>query len=141
MNSKGELFVASTSSASVVAFASGANGNVAPKVTIAGSHTGLIRPFALTFDKKGRLLVADEDAGVIVFAKGANGNATPVATITGISYATGVVTDSKNHIYVADFSGDSIKEFAATANGNATPIHTIEGANTTLNGACYLALH
>ena len=57
--------------------------------------------------------MADESVGVIVFAKGAKGNATPVATITGISYATGVVADAKNHIYVADFSGNSIKEFAA----------------------------
>jgi hypothetical protein len=85
--------------------------------------------------------VADEAAGVIVFAKGASGDATPLATITGISYATGVVADSKDHIYVADFSGNSIKEFAGNANGNATPIRTIQGADTTLDGANYLALH
>jgi hypothetical protein len=124
-----------------VAFKSGASGNVAPAVTIAGSNTGLSRPFALAFDSKGRLLVADESVGVIIFAKGANGNATPLATISGISSAAGVVADSKNHIYVADFSGNSIKEFAANANGNATPIRTIQGANTTLDGANYLALH
>ena len=76
-----------------------------------------------------------------VFAKGARGNANPVATITGFSEATGVVADAKDQIYVADFSGNSIKEFAANADGNATPIRTIQGSRTTLDGANFLALH
>jgi len=141
MDQNGRLYVANTGSASIVVFAAGANGNVAPAVALTGSNTGLQRPFALAFDSRGRLLVADESVGVIVFAKGARGNANPVATITGISEATGVVAGAKNQIYVADFTGNSIKEFAANANGNATPIHTIQGSKTTLSGANYLALH
>ena len=110
-------------------------------MTIAGSNTGLSRPFALAFDSHGRLLVADEGAGVFVFAKGANGNVAPLAKITGISYPTGVVADGHDHIYVADFTGNSIKEFASNANGNATPLRSITGSNTGLSGANYLVLH
>ena len=114
-------------------------GNDAPSLVISGSNTGLERPFALTFDSHGRLLVADEDTGLIVFAKGATGNATPVATITGFGEATGVVTDAQDRIYVANFGG-SIALFASNANGAATPLRVIQGAKTLLDGACFLYL-
>jgi hypothetical protein len=75
---------------------------------------------------------------VLVFAKGATGNVAPVQSISGIAYPTGVMADSQDHIWVADFTGDSIKEFASNANGNATPLRTIAGSKTTLSGANYL---
>ena len=37
------------------------------------------------------------------------------------------MSDSKGHIYAAEFSNDTIKEFARSANGNTTPLRTIEG--------------
>jgi hypothetical protein len=84
-------------------------------------------------------LVADESSGILVFAKGAIGNVAPVAWITSVGYPAGVMADSKGHIYAAEFSNDTIKEFARSANGNATPLRTIEGPNTTLNGPNSLA--
>ncbi len=141
MDSSDRLFVANTDSASILVYKNGSNGNVAPVMSISGSNTGLGRPFALAFDSNGRLLVADEFVGVLVFAKGASGDVAPVAKITGFGYADGVVADAQDHIYVADFNGNSIKEFASNADGNATPMRTIEGFKTGLNGANYLALH
>ncbi len=133
------IFTANRDDASILGFSVKSKGNAAPTVRIAGSKT--VRPFALSFDGTGRLLVADEDVGVLVFAKGANGNVASVATITGLNHADGVVADASNHIWVAEFLANSVKEFADNANGNATPLRTIQGSKTTLNGANYLALH
>jgi sugar lactone lactonase YvrE len=134
------LYVANTGGASVLGFNPAAKGNVAPIVSIAGGNTGLSRPFALAFDSTGRLIVADEGAGVLVFSPGANGDVAPVAHITSLAYPAGVVTDAQDHIYVADFSGESIEEFPPNANGNATPLRTIRGRKTTLKGPNYLVL-
>ncbi|HVR45393.1 MAG TPA: NHL repeat-containing protein [Candidatus Binatia bacterium] len=134
------VYVANTGGASVVGFNPAAKGNVAPVVSIAGSNTGLSRPFALAVDSTGRLLVADESAGILVFSPGANGNVAPVAHITGLTYPAGVVTDGQDNIYVANFSGESIEEFLPNANGNATPLRTIRGRKTTLKGPNYLVL-
>jgi sugar lactone lactonase YvrE len=134
------VYVANTGGASVVGFDPAAKGNVAPVVSIAGSNTGLSRPFALAVDSTGRLLVADESAGVLIFSPGANGNVAPVAHITGLTYPAGVVTDGQDNIYVANFSGKSIEEFLPNANGNATPLRTIRGRKTTLKGPNYLVL-
>jgi len=134
------LYVANTSGASVVGFAAGAAGNTAPAVSIAGSNTGLSRPFALAFDSTGRLLVADESAGVLIFAPGANGNVAPVATITPFSSAAGIVTDAQDNIYVADFTGQAIDEYPSYANGYWLPSRKIKGRRTTLNGPNFLVL-
>ncbi|HEX3456324.1 MAG TPA: NHL repeat-containing protein [Candidatus Baltobacteraceae bacterium] len=141
MNDQGRLYAANIYSASVVGFAKNAKGNATPIVTLSGSNTGLMRPFALAFNASGELLVADEDAGVLIFAKGANDNTAPVQKITGLSRPAGVMADSHGHIWVADFGGNSIKEFAATANGNATPLRTIAGSKTTLSGPNYLVMN
>jgi sugar lactone lactonase YvrE len=134
------LYVANASGASIVGFGAGAAGNAAPVVSISGSKTGLSRPFALTFDSTGRLLVADENAGVLIFAPGANGNVAPAATISPFSYADGIVTDAHDNIYVADFTAKAIEEFPSYANGYWQPIRTIHGHKTTLDGPNFLVL-
>jgi hypothetical protein len=67
------------------------------------------------------------------------GNVAPLQWITSVSYPAGVMGDSSGHIYAAEFSNDTIKEFARSANGNATPLRTIEGPYTTLDGPNFLA--
>jgi sugar lactone lactonase YvrE len=134
------LYVANAGSGSVVGFNPSAHGNVAPIVSIAGSNTGLSRPFALTFDSTGRLLVADESAGVLIFAPGANGNVAPVATISPFMYADGIATDAQDNIYVADFSAKAIEEYPSYANGYWLPNRTIKGHRTTLDGPNFLDL-
>jgi sugar lactone lactonase YvrE len=139
MNAKGQLFVANGDAGTIVVFAKGASGNATPLGVIGGGSSGLSKPFALAFDDRGRLLVADENSGILVFAKGAIGDVTPAAWITSVSYPAGVMGDSKGHIYAAEFSNDTIKEFAHNATGNATPLRTIEGPYTTLDGPNSLA--
>lgn len=140
VNTKGQLFVANRVGSSIEVFAAGASGNTAPLGTIGGYKTGLLCPFAMTFDHGGRLLVADDYAGLFVYAKGAIGDVKPVQHITGFTYADGVAVDEHDHIYVADGTAGSIKEFASNADGNATPIRTIAGSNTGFDGATYLVI-
>jgi hypothetical protein len=139
MNAQGELFVANGEAGTIVVFSKGASGNATPLGVIGGGSSGLSKPFALAFDNRGRLLVADENSGILVFAKGAIGDVAPVQWITSVSYPAGVMGDSKGHIYAAEFSNDTIKAFARSATGNATPLRTIEGSNTTLDGPNSLA--
>jgi hypothetical protein len=139
-SSGGDLYVANQDSASIVAFAPGASGNATPVVNISGSNTGLSEPFALAFDSNGRLLVANGST-VLVFASGANGNVAPEAEITGFDYAAGVAADAKNHIWVADFIGNTIKEFTDYADHSAPPLRTIQGSKTKLNQPFFLAFN
>ncbi|HYL28122.1 MAG TPA: NHL repeat-containing protein [Candidatus Nitrosotalea sp.] len=136
----GDLFVANTWGASITVYAGNAKGNATPIRVIQGSFTALSAPFALALDQNGRLLVADENSGVLVFAKGANGNVAPLAQITSVSSADGVMADSNNNIYVADWGHKAIEEFASNANGYATPIRSIKGSRTGFNGPNFLSL-
>src|SRR5581483_58033 len=91
---------------SILIFAAGTTGNVAPVATIAGSNTTLTSVTAMSFDAAGRLLVADASGKILVFAAGATGNATPVQTIsgsnTGLSAPSGVAEDAQGGIWVSD---------------------------------------
>jgi hypothetical protein len=140
IDGNGDIFVANGGGSSITVYAGNAKGNATPIRVIQGSYTGLSKPFALALDHNGRLLVADESSGVLVFAKGANGNVAPLQQITNVSYADGVMADSSNNIYVADWGHKAIEEFASDANGYATPIRAIEGSRTGFNGPNYLSL-
>ena len=71
-------------SGSVVVFAAGATGNVAPKTTITGSSTLLTGPNGISLDVLGNIYVADNSANaVLVFAAGASGNVAPISNISG----------------------------------------------------------
>ncbi|HVR46745.1 MAG TPA: hypothetical protein VMT95_08970 [Candidatus Binatia bacterium] len=139
-DANGDLFVANVYGNSITVYAKGARGNTTPKGVIEGGNTNLSWPFAIAFDPSGRLLVAEENPDVLVFASGAMGNVAPVQNITSIKAAGGVMSDSAGHIYIADTTGNSIKEFAGDANGDAMPLRTISGPKTGLKTPYYLGL-
>ncbi|CAM2939920.1 NHL repeat protein [Legionella steigerwaltii] len=137
----GTVFVANSgsnfSTPSLVEFAAGANGNVAPIRNISGSNTTFIRPTGLWIDFAGNFWVADSDANSILkFAPDAVGNVAPIVKISGantmISFPYGVAIDGLGFIYIGSDNGQ-IKVFAPTANGNVAPIQTIAGGNTLLD--------
>jgi len=71
-------------SGSVLVFAAGSTGNVAPKTTITGSSTLLSRPNGISLDALGNIYVADNSANaVLVFTAGATGNVAPISNISG----------------------------------------------------------
>jgi Lactonase, 7-bladed beta-propeller len=124
---------------SVLVFAPGANGNVAPIRMIVGSNTML--------SKGGIGGIAVDDAGdtyvgggssVLVYAAGANGNVAPIQNIAGSKTGltgggqNGVAVDSQRNIYVTSYQHNTVTVFAAGATGNVTPMRTIYGSNTGL---------
>src|SRR5262249_35359795 len=114
------LYTANRDGASVLAFKSKANGNVAPVVTISGSNTTLSDPDALAVDKKGRVYAANDGANqVAVFAPGANGNATPSRLIGGskshLGPTEGILVDPAGHLWVSDYVDSVITEYSAKA--------------------------
>ncbi len=140
VDADGDLFVANVYGNSITVYAKNARGDAAPIGVIEGSNTNLSWPFALAFDPNGRLLVAEENPDVLVFADAAMGDVAPVQDITSIKSAGGVMADNSGHIYIADTTGNSIKEFAGDANGEAKPLRTIAGPKTGLKTPLYLGL-
>ncbi len=144
------LYVANFGNATVTAFASGANGNVAPIATIGGTMTRIEEPAAVTLDAAGNLYVASRlngsNAGsVTVYPAGSNGNVAPAQFIrggqTGLDYPDGIAVDPvTGNIYVANYSDNTITIYAPGTTGNVPPLATIAGSSTGLNVCGGLAL-
>ena len=93
---------------SVLVYAAGANGNVAPIRTITGSNTELEYPEGVAVDASSNVYISNvENSSVTVYAAGANGNVAPIQTIsganTGLSQPYGVAVDAKANIYALDY--------------------------------------
>src|SRR5580704_15802837 len=88
------IYVTSSSPDSVLVFAPGASGNVAPVRTISGVSTGLSTPIGIGVDSQGSVYVANREGGsVTVYPALANGDVAPVRTLTasGMSAPEGIV--------------------------------------------------
>jgi hypothetical protein len=126
----GDCFSFSGKTPSINVFAPGANGNVAPRQTIAGPNTELQTPFSVAVDSAGNILVADYTAqAILIFSKTANGNVAPIGKIsgptTGMRDPFSVAVDGNNDIYVFDHLTYAITVYAAGVYGNVAPIRTI----------------
>ncbi|MDQ2865000.1 MAG: hypothetical protein M3R51_02115 [Candidatus Eremiobacteraeota bacterium] len=78
---------------SILVFAAGAKGNVAPIRSIVGSKTRLNTPYSIRVDKLGYIYVTDSLANdVKVYPPGAHGNVAPVQDITNVSHPNGLAT-------------------------------------------------
>ena len=143
---------------SVVVFAAGADGNVAPKQIITGPATGLLFPFWVAVSPiTGEIYVETEGSGcyidggicVLVFASGANGNTSPIGAIdgpyTGLGAISGLATDANGSIYVGNSNAGSnikgsITVYAAGSLGNVFPTQTIAGSKTELDAPQEIAV-
>jgi hypothetical protein len=126
---------------SVTVYAAGANGNIVPIRTIAGSNTELHAPWSMALDASGNVYVTNlpsvrKPDRVTVYAAGANGNVAPIRTIagsnTGLGSPSGIALDASGNIYVTTNSY-SVNIYGAGANGDVKPIRTISGAYTGLD--------
>jgi hypothetical protein len=133
---------------SVLVFAAGAHGNVAPIRVIGGSNTRLDFPSALAFGPMGNLFVADKAGRAIhVYAPTSNGNVAPIRTISGertLIYGPSAIAFASNGaLYVANYAvspAGSITVYAPGDGGNAAPIRSIYGPNTGLDFPTGIAL-
>ena len=143
---------AASGNGSLIWYAPGSNGNVAPQVVIAGSSTGLNDPVGLAINSANNPFVLNATGGpdyagsVTVYAYTSDGNVAPIVTIqgtsssdnTGFEYPSGLALDSSNNIYVTNdgsLSGgsDSVTIYAAGSHGNVAPMATISGPLTQLD--------
>lgn len=123
------LYVANFSGTSVTEYAVGANGNVAPQVTI----TGLSGPTGLAFDSSGTLYVANNSGGspaIKEFSAGASGAAAPVRTIT-LAGSYGVYVDNSGNIYTTETVDSNLAVYPPGSKDPATATYTLTGGVTT----------
>ncbi|HYZ15531.1 MAG TPA: hypothetical protein VE591_03975, partial [Candidatus Acidoferrum sp.] len=128
--------MANATNNSVTIFSSDANGDVAPRRTISGSHTALARPTDLAADSGGNLYVVNSGAnppGITVYAAGAIGDAAPVRAIagatTGLEFPIYARVDANGTLYVSNAGRggpfSKVTEYAAGANGNVAPVRVL----------------
>jgi sugar lactone lactonase YvrE len=161
VDSKGKLFVANngvTFGASVLVFAPGSNGDVAPEAVIRGPAGMALSAIAL--DSRGNVYVIavknntrdfNTLNAIVVYAAADRGYRT-IATIAGdrTALATspgtgigGIAVDSSGNIYVTwggGRKGDRVMVYTAGSNGDVFPRSTIEGPHTLLNGPGGIAI-
>jgi sugar lactone lactonase YvrE len=133
----------------ITIYAAGANGNVAPLRTIAGSNTLLAYPYGIALDSAQNIYVANSSnagcvSSVVVYAAGSNGNVAPTQAIagpnTGLNCSTGIAVDATDNIYVANWPG-TVTIYAAGATGDVAPIQTITGRDTHMGLNTGIAVH
>jgi sugar lactone lactonase YvrE len=143
----GALYVTSHSMGYIAVFARGSNGNIPPvrliRSTAYGpvgmkslSWRGVAFPHAMTFDREGRLYVADwgEQSGpsIQLYPTGARGITASLRTINGdhteLDYPIGVTIDSGGFVYVLNQSTRySITVYPPKGSGDATPLAKLSG--------------
>ncbi|MBV8491675.1 MAG: hypothetical protein JO199_14210, partial [Candidatus Eremiobacteraeota bacterium] len=93
------LVVANEGNSSVQTFSPAAKGNATPTLSLSGSLTKIVNPFAVAVDNAGYVYVGtcplnqqNPQASILVFAPGEKGNVAPVQRITGSNVNLACVT-------------------------------------------------
>jgi hypothetical protein len=143
----GDLFVANSGAAgSIVEYAPGANGNVAPIKTI--TYSGFSNPAGVAVDTAGNVYVSDTGAlAVFIFSASQSGAVTPTAVIKGsnttLNFPGGIQVDPAGKVYVSDDNTGAVLEWNAGHTGNVTPDNIIAPINDPygmqlVNGKLYI---
>jgi 6-phosphogluconolactonase (cycloisomerase 2 family) len=146
LDSSNNIYVTNYSANSVTKYAAGANGNVSPVLTLAGSNTMIDEPTGVSFDGAGRTFVTNEGSNSItIYPVGASGNTAPTAAIsgsnTGLNSPEVAIFSPSGNIYVPNFDGNSVTVYSSGSTGNAPPTATISGSNTGLSGPTSVTFH
>ena len=163
-DSAGNLYVLNQSGGpdtdgSITVYPPDANGNVAPKATIANDvkdkRTKFQSPAGMALDSAGNIYVAnagstnDSSDSITIYAAGKFGDVAPIAIIsgshTGLNLPHGIGIDSDGKIYVANDGSDNkgidtVTVYERGSTGDAKPIATISGSLTGLKGPGGLAV-
>ena len=144
----GRMYVTDENVDSVTVYAADwADGHTKPIKILYGGNTGLSSPVGVSFDDVGNMYVANSaffneapsPGSVTVYGPDwASGDTAPIKTLiggnTGLDGPQRVAFDSRNNMYVANYSSDSVTMYnAGWAGGNTAPVKTLVGGNTGLN--------
>jgi sugar lactone lactonase YvrE len=132
-------------SPSILEFAAGSNGDVAPIRQIRGANTELRHPNGIALDEAGNMYVTNigQESTVEEFSADANGEAEPLHIITGrkskVNEPLGIAVNG-NGIYVDSGTGNYIERFPFGSHGHIRPAAKISGGKTFLMGPDGVAL-
>jgi sugar lactone lactonase YvrE len=113
------MYVLNTTGSSLLSFAPGATGNVAPSSTVSGAGSTLNSPSAAALDSSGNIWVANDLANTVVeFTQTqlATGGApaptvTLAATANSLDNPTSLVFDRSGDLWVSNATNNSVVEF------------------------------
>jgi hypothetical protein len=116
----------------LLAFAPGANGNVAPTRTITGASTTMQATLAMAV-RSNEIAEADATGNVSFFSTTGNGNVAPQRSLkSGQGIVEGLAYGAGGQLYLAlyGFGASSAAQYAAGAQNTDAPIATLTGATT-----------
>lgn len=143
----GNIYVSDYISESILVFASGSTGDVAPTRTIGGNLTTLEAPYGIQVFSDGSFWVANyrnnsPQGNADFWPAGSNGNMAPTKSISGpnmgITHPVDSITNSAGQLVISGYTsnGDgAVAFFPSVAIGNVAPTTRIVGSNTHLNRA------
>lgn len=152
LDASGDLYVGNCGSAcrasfslpSVLEFAKGSNGNVAPIRDITGSQTELADANDPAIGPAGDIYVSNTNAySIDVFRHDANGNVKPVRVIAGdraqLDQPDGIAVNGQ-WLYASASRGDYLERFQRRTRGDSPPAAIIRGGKTRLGNVDGIAL-
>jgi LPXTG-motif cell wall-anchored protein len=147
----GNIYVSDYSTNSVVVFAPGANGDVAPIRTISGGATNINDAYGINVLADGSFWLASNgwNSGSVSLAywpAGASGNVAPSRAIsganTGFAHPVDSIINAAGELVISGYTPNNdgaVAFFPSTSNGDITPTNRILGSNTHLSRAMGLA--
>jgi hypothetical protein len=159
LSGSGDLWILnddpSDTTASLIEFAPGAHGNVAPIERIAGAKTRLFPSVGIALTTSGNQLWVTHVGGgqrassaIQEFATSTPGNVAAIRTITGsrteLAFPYGVTLDRSGEVIVSDDgnggASGAILTFSPKSTGNVAPARVLSGVTTGISEPSYLAL-
>jgi hypothetical protein len=150
VDQKGYLYVANAApfsgeTSSVLVFAPGAKGDVAPVRQLVGPKTGITNAVNLALGADGNLYVQNHGyptSQVLVFPTSASGNVAPRRILQATTYSGGMALGTGGELYLGSSATEDkngVAVFAPGASGNATPTAYLP-VNTNVAPPNFLAL-
>jgi len=144
LDSQGKIYVANTrggfmGTGGITIYPAGSHGDASPIATIAGTQTGLVQPYSIAVDTRGRIYAVDS-GGIKIYGRESNGDVAPIANLaknTRLDEPRAIVPDASGKLYVANTRAahsfehqQSLTVYYRYSGAEMTPVCTIAGKNT-----------